>query len=192
MKKKIVTGFFAALVFAGQAELPRPSDNQWEGAKVAVFGDSITDPAQTNSQRVYWQYLADWLKWNPAVFGISGHSWSNMPGQIDRAENAMGDEVDAVTIFLGTVEEPVDLGFIDVPESRFDPWPYYTRYVQQAWIDMPKLFEFRRAGMDKPIGMKPYRVGNFNLKPDARLKELMPQFESIPLDKIGLCNGKNK
>ena len=86
----------------------------------------------------------------------------------------------------GTAEEPVDLGFIDVPESRFDPWPYYTRYVQQAWIDMPKLFEFRRAGTDKPIGMKPYRVGNFNLKPDAKLKELMPQFEPIPWDRIGL------
>ena len=102
MKKTIATGFIAALAFAGRAESPRPADNQWEGARVAVFGDSITDPAQTNSQRVYWQYLADWLKWKPAVFGISGHSWSDMLGQIDRAEKAMGDEVDAVTIFLGT------------------------------------------------------------------------------------------
>ena len=86
----------------------------------------------------------------------------------------------------GTAEEPVDLGFVDVPESRFDPWPYYMRYVHQAWIDMPKLFEFRRAGTDKSMGMKPYRVGDFNLKPDARLKELMPQFKPIPWDKIGL------
>ncbi len=96
----VVVGALASVGFA--AEAPRPEENQWEGAKVAVFGDSITDPAQTNSQQVYWQYLTDWLKWKPGVFGISGHRWSDMPGQIDRAEKAMGDDVDAVTIFLGT------------------------------------------------------------------------------------------
>ena len=74
----VAIGAIASVGFA--AETPRPEENQWEGAKVAVFGDSITDPAQTNSQQVYWQYLTDWLKWKPGVFGISGHRWSDMPG----------------------------------------------------------------------------------------------------------------
>lgn len=96
----VVAGLMASACLA--VDVPRPEENQWEGARVAVFGDSITDPGQTNTQHVYWQYLADWLKWKPGVFGISGHRWSDMPGQIDRAEKEMGDDVDVVTIFLGT------------------------------------------------------------------------------------------
>lgn len=100
--KNIIGIAGAVMLAAGCAGVRPPADNQWEGARVAVFGDSITDPAQTVSQRVYWQYLTDWLKWKPGVFGISGHRWADMPGQIDRAEKEMGDDVDVVTIFLGT------------------------------------------------------------------------------------------
>ena len=102
MKKLVLAAAMVCGSTAVASELSRPADNQWEGVRVAVFGDSITASAQTNSVRVYWQYLTDWLKWKPGVFGVSGHSWSNMPGQIDRTEKAMGDEVEAVTIFLGT------------------------------------------------------------------------------------------
>lgn len=88
--------------FAASPDVLPPAENQWEGARVAVFGDSITDPGQTNRQCVYWQHLANWLKWDTGVFGVSGHRWAHLPGQVDRAEKAMGDDVDAVTIFLGT------------------------------------------------------------------------------------------
>lgn len=74
----------------------------WRGGRVAVFGDSITDPHQTKYRKVYWQYLQEWLGWQPFVYGISGHRWCHLPGQIDRAVREMGDDVDAITVFLGT------------------------------------------------------------------------------------------
>ena len=74
----------------------------WERARVAVLGDSITDPGQTNSQHVYWQYLAKWFDWDARVYGISGHRWLHIPGQTDRAIAEMGDDVDAFLIFVGT------------------------------------------------------------------------------------------
>ena len=79
---------------------PPPAD--WRGAKVAVLGDSITDPGQVKCNRVYWQYLSAWLGWEAKIYGISGHRWDHIPGQIDRAVKEMGDDVDAFFIFVGT------------------------------------------------------------------------------------------
>ena len=78
---------------AGEYDLPPEG---WERARVAFLGDSITDPGQTNSQHVYWQYLAKWFDWDARVYGISGHRWLHIPGQTDRAIAEMGDDVDAL------------------------------------------------------------------------------------------------
>ena len=75
-------------------------DIGWEGRRVAVLGDSITDPRQKHE--IYWQYLAKWLDWDVRSYGVGGAMWSHLPGQIDRMEREMGDDVDAVLIFMGT------------------------------------------------------------------------------------------
>jgi len=82
------------------AKAPLPEPVQWRGLKVGVLGDSITDPKQKNE--TYWRYLSAWLDWDVKVYGISGHAWSHIPGQTDRMIAEMGDEVDAVVIFVGT------------------------------------------------------------------------------------------
>ena len=66
------------------------------------------------------------------------------------------------TCLRGTKDAPLDLGFRDMPPR--ETTPDGKRYV--------------------------FRKGDFNLKPDAKLKELMPQFKPIPWDKIGLCEGR--
>jgi len=73
---------------------------QWEGLRVGVLGDSITDPHQGNV--IWWQCLRKWLGWDAKVYGVSGHQWSHIPGQTDRMIAEMGDDVDAVFIFIGT------------------------------------------------------------------------------------------
>ena len=75
-------------------------DIGWEGRRVAVLGDSITDPNQKHE--IYWQYLAKWLDWDVHSYGVGGATWSHLPGQIDRMEREMGDDVDAVLVFMGT------------------------------------------------------------------------------------------
>ena len=97
---------------------------------------------------------------------------------------AVRDRVRAERPKDGTPEKPLDLGFVDVPPARHDA----RRYVFQegrwkGFIDRPALRALREKG---ELTTEPFRTGDFNLRPDAKLKELMPQFQPIPFDKIGL------
>ena len=85
-----------------------------------------------------------------------------------------------VKVLDGTPEEPIDLGFVRVPEPSFDVSDYY--WEQQGWVDEDKLRAKREAGYEQ----KPYDVGDFTLKPGARLLKEMPGFKPIPFEKIGL------
>ena len=88
----------------------------------------------------------------------------------------------------GTPEKPLDLGFADIPAARYDTRKY--TFLEGKWkgfIDRPALHALREKGELEPA---PYRVGDFSLKPDAALTKLMPQFQPIPWDKIGLLQGR--
>lgn len=102
MKKLLIM----AMIFATgltQAEMVASAPKTgWEHLRVGILGDSITDSNQTRTQKVYWQYLAEWYQWDKHVYGISGHTWGNIPGQIDRMIAEQGDNLDAVLIFVGT------------------------------------------------------------------------------------------
>lgn len=75
-------------------------DVGWEGRRVAILGDSISDPDQPHG--IYWQHLGDWLDWRVTSFGVSGATWLNVFPQIDRMEAEMGEDVDAILILMGT------------------------------------------------------------------------------------------
>ena len=85
-----------------------------------------------------------------------------------------------VKVLDGTPEEPIDLGFVRVPEPSFDVSDYY--WEQQGWVDEDKLRAKREAGYEQ----RPYDIGDFSLKPGARLLKEMPGFKPIPFDRIGL------
>jgi len=78
--------------------------SQWQGARVAYLGDSITDKHQvTKGQNdTYWVYLESILGITPYVYGISGHQWKHIPDQIDKLVSEHGQEVDAIMILVGT------------------------------------------------------------------------------------------
>ena len=75
-------------------------DIGWEGRRVAVLGDSITTAKQKHA--TYWRYLAEWLDWDVHSYGVSGATWSRILPQIDKMGQEMGDDVDAIFIFMGT------------------------------------------------------------------------------------------
>ncbi len=77
-----------------------PVVSQWNGRKVVFLGDSITDKNNVSS-KLYWQYLAEMLGFEPSVYGISGHQWSHIPSQIKRMKSD-GIDPDAIMIFVGT------------------------------------------------------------------------------------------
>ena len=89
-----------------------------------------------------------------------------------------------VRVVDGTPERPIDLGFVDLPETTFDPYPYFT-YAPQNWVDRPKLYELRREKFASLV-VKPWRKGDFTLKPGARLLKEIPDFKPIPWNDIGL------
>ena len=104
---------FAALTGAGVEDLeiaedkaivenkaPLPVPVQWQGLKVALLGDSITDSRQKH--RIYWQYLSSWLGWQAKVYGRAGNTWGNIAAQAAGMEKEMGNDVDAIFIFAGT------------------------------------------------------------------------------------------
>jgi len=86
-------------VAAAAGCVTRP-DVGWEGRRVAILGDSISDPNQPHG--IYWQYLGDWFDWRVTSFGVCGATWRDIFCQIDRMETSMGDDVDAILILMGT------------------------------------------------------------------------------------------
>ena len=82
-----------------QPKLP----SQWNGARVAFLGDSITDARQIGTTNdVYWHMLEDILGIKPYVYGISGHRMNQIIGQGERLEREHGQDVDAIIVFIGT------------------------------------------------------------------------------------------
>ncbi len=77
--------------------------SQWEGARVAFLGDSITDARQiATTNNIFWNNLKDILGIEPYVYGISGHRMNQIIGQGERLEREHGQEVDAIIVFIGT------------------------------------------------------------------------------------------
>ena len=109
----ILTVVFIPSVLFSQQTFVHP----WQGARVAFFGDSITDsrvvPANRNpipanhdwtgiSDNHYWGYLQEWLGIHPLVYGVNGRQWDDIPEQARRLKEEHGDGFDAITIFIGT------------------------------------------------------------------------------------------
>ncbi len=82
----------------------------WQGATVAFFGDSITDPGVVPDKHDwtgrpdthYWGYLQEWLGIKPLVYGVSGRKWDDVCNQAGQLKKEHGDNFDAITILLGT------------------------------------------------------------------------------------------
>lgn len=100
----LLGGAIAAVSLTGCRTAP---DIGWEGRRVAFLGDSITDPRQKHE--IYWQYLAEWLDLDALSYGVGGATWRHLPGQIERMEREMGDDVDAIFVFMGTNDYQKDL-----------------------------------------------------------------------------------
>ncbi|MBV5314647.1 MAG: SGNH/GDSL hydrolase family protein [Prolixibacteraceae bacterium] len=74
----------------------------WQGKRVAYLGDSMTQRSRNGSNKIYWEYLSEWLEIQPFVYGISGHQWNNIYNQAVKLYKEKGTAVDAIFIFAGT------------------------------------------------------------------------------------------
>ena len=92
----------AALAFSLSAGAQALIQHPWQGKRVAYFGDSITDPRNSGSQRKWWNWLQTWLGIEPYVYAVSGRQWNDIPRQAEQLKTQHGDDFDAILIFIGT------------------------------------------------------------------------------------------
>lgn len=97
-------------------------NHPWYGKRIAYIGDSVTDPNQGGGQVThYWQFLADWLHSTPLVYAVSGYEWSHAVGLTDKLHQEVGEDVDAIIVFLGTNDYnndlPLGCWFTEKPEQ---------------------------------------------------------------------------
>lgn len=86
---------------SGWAQKPE-IQSQWNGAKVALLGDSITDASQLKTQDIYWNQLVKILGIKPYCYGISGYTTPLLIQQAEKLNAEHGQDVDAIIIFIGT------------------------------------------------------------------------------------------
>lgn len=77
-------------------------NSSWQGKRVAYLGDSMTQKSTNGTNKIYWEYLSEWLGINPFVYGISGNQWDGIYKQALKLYEEKGTEVDAIFIFAGT------------------------------------------------------------------------------------------
>ena len=88
-------------MWSGWAQKPE-IQSQWNGARVAFLGDSITDAGQLPGQDIYWHQLIKILGIKPFCYGISGYTTPLLMQQAEKLTAEKGQDVDAIIIFIGT------------------------------------------------------------------------------------------
>jgi len=134
MRKIILlsTAYLAlSLILTGCQTNSPEIQSQWNGAKVAFLGDSITDEGQLETQDIYWNQLSDILGINPYCYGINGHQTCDILGQAEKLEKEHGQDVDAIVIFIGTNDF----------NSSVDPGEWYSE----------ETVEVNRDGVMSPL-----------------------------------------
>lgn len=112
--KILNTILFLSIVMAGSSAMTFASSpvhipsahptrgTQWEGKKVGVLGDSMSDPNMTVTTRSYYDYLSDLIGIQPYPYAVSGYRWKDLAGMARRMRAEHGDSLDAVFIWAGT------------------------------------------------------------------------------------------
>lgn len=76
---------------------------QWNGAKVAFLGDSITEPNQfSHGQQVYWNALHRILGIDYFVYAVSGYRTCHMISMAQKLMEERGQDIDCLLVFIGT------------------------------------------------------------------------------------------
>ena len=107
MKKILV--YFAAAVFMLATAAPacqgRKYDGPWKGKRIAILGDSISDPRRIGTQECWWEFIAaDWLL-TADSYAKNGAQTNTFDQQAEKALKRQAEEgfrYDAIFIFGGT------------------------------------------------------------------------------------------
>lgn len=93
----------AILLLMGADSVARNLQNHpWNGARVAIFGDSISDPRTNNGEKKYYWFMHNDIGIIPFVYAENGREWDRVPVQAGRLYKDHGQDFDAIMILMGT------------------------------------------------------------------------------------------
>ena len=133
----ILMGMFTCVSMQAQE---RQLQHPWKGKRVALLGDSISDPNGPKywGHPLYFSYLEEWLGMEVYDYAVSGREWNDIPRQVSQLEIEHGADVDAFLILMGTND--YNMG---VPTGE-----WYTETIESvlAGSDMrePATMQFRK------------------------------------------------
>jgi len=77
------------------------AQNRWNGKRVAIIGDSVSDSSRVGTTRCWWEYLTDSLNLKTTCYAKNGATIEGMQGQVDRMLQEE-KKWDLVIVFGGT------------------------------------------------------------------------------------------
>lgn len=75
---------------------------EWQGKRIGILGDSMTDPRHTYTEAHYYDYLQQLMGIDPRVYARSGYRWDGIYSKAVEMEKSEGDSLDAILIWAGT------------------------------------------------------------------------------------------
>ncbi|MBO7480086.1 MAG: SGNH/GDSL hydrolase family protein, partial [Bacteroidales bacterium] len=78
--------------------MPVHAQNHWAGSKVAILGDSISDPIRVGTDRCWWEFLAELMDMQTVSFAVNGNQMSQLPAQALKVDSTFN----AIIILAGT------------------------------------------------------------------------------------------
>lgn len=160
----------------------------WAQAKVAYFGDSLTDPAVGGAANKYWSFLEKWLGIHSLVYAVNGRQWDDIPRQAKLLKEQHGDDVDAILILMGTNDynagiplgEWFDEQTVEVEAATGESCRRYPRRHRQPCMDgatyrgrinralhlLKELYPTKQIVLLTMPRRGPARFGNNNVQPD--------------------------
>ena len=107
MNRVTIVTFLAGIMAAC---MPALAQSQWIGSKVAILGDSISDPSRVGTDECYWEFLADLMDMETVSYAVNGAQMSQLPAQAQKVDSTF----DAILILAGTNDF-----FHDVPVGEW-------------------------------------------------------------------------
>ena len=172
IKALLLTSFLTFTMAAG-AQAVMQVQHPWQGKRVAYFGDSITDPRNSGSQKKWWHWLQSWLNIEPYVYAISGRQWNDIPNQAEKLKAEHGDDFDAILIFIGTNDFNAAVPIGD--------WYTITEDSVEAAVHKPRATVLRRHR--QPSMNKDTYRGRINIAMQ-RIKQMFPTKQVVLITPI--------
>lgn len=156
---------------------------QWEGKKVGLLGDSMSDPRLGVTTKRYYNYLSDLIGIEPYPYATNGFQWKDLLGNATAMKKEHPDDLDAIFIWAGTNDynssRPIGEFFTETVEEvnvngRMEKRKKRTLVLDEATLSgcinrllsyLKSNFPTRQIVILTPIHRAFAQFGNANVQP---------------------------